>query len=265
MEPRFGYDFSRVRVHSGAAAEQSARDVNANAYAVRHNIVFGAGQFAPGTRRGRQLIAHELTHVLQQNGGAAAVQRSPGDESDPAIKSRAEYQRFLEFLREEMPKPHVTDSKLAEIIEKLYRDNPEVGSGSTGAAIRRELATGRPTNGTRHLQAGQDRLTMLGDWLKAQKKIREAAEVATAAGKKVKVAPASPSDVATAEHLFLDLQEAVHSGYYADYQIIESPSASGPSGSGGMPARGSGPNPARSSHRPRSLRAVGAALLKDLL
>jgi len=49
MEPRFGHDFSRVRVHSGTAAEQSARDVNAHAYTVAHDIVFGAGRFAPET------------------------------------------------------------------------------------------------------------------------------------------------------------------------------------------------------------------------
>lgn len=66
MEQRFGHDFSQVRVHSGAAAEQSARDVNANAYTVGHNVVFGAGRFAPGTHEGRRLIAHELTHVVQQ-------------------------------------------------------------------------------------------------------------------------------------------------------------------------------------------------------
>ena len=68
MGQRFGHDFSRVRVHSGGAAEQSARDVNANAYTVGHNIVFGAGRFAPGTHEGRRLIAHELTHVVQQSG-----------------------------------------------------------------------------------------------------------------------------------------------------------------------------------------------------
>ena len=68
MEQRFGHDFSRVRVHSGGAAEQSAREVNANAYAVGHNIVFGAGRFAPGTHEGQRLIAHELTHVVQQSG-----------------------------------------------------------------------------------------------------------------------------------------------------------------------------------------------------
>lgn len=67
MELRFGHDFSRVRVHSGAVAEQSARDVSASAYTVGHNVVFGAGRFTPGTREGRRLIAHELTHVVQQS------------------------------------------------------------------------------------------------------------------------------------------------------------------------------------------------------
>ena len=52
MEQRFGHDFSRVRVHAGAAAEQSAREVNANAYTVGHDLVFGAGRFAPGRMRG---------------------------------------------------------------------------------------------------------------------------------------------------------------------------------------------------------------------
>jgi hypothetical protein len=68
MEQRFGHDFSRVRVHSGGAAEQSAREVNATAYTVGHNIVFGARRFVPGTHEGRRLIAHELTHVVQQSG-----------------------------------------------------------------------------------------------------------------------------------------------------------------------------------------------------
>ena len=72
MEPRFGHDFSRVRVHLDAAAAQSARDMNALAYTVRQNIVFGPGGFAPGTHEGRRLIAHELTHVVQQNGSTVS-------------------------------------------------------------------------------------------------------------------------------------------------------------------------------------------------
>ena len=68
MGQRFGHDFSQVRVYTDTAAERSARDVDANAYTVGHNIVFGAGRFAPETHEGRRLIAHELTHVVQQTG-----------------------------------------------------------------------------------------------------------------------------------------------------------------------------------------------------
>jgi hypothetical protein len=78
FEPRFGRDFSAVRVHTDAAAAASAREVNANAYTVGRNVAFDAGQFAPGTHEGRWLIAHELTHVVQQSGsdGIHVSQRS---------------------------------------------------------------------------------------------------------------------------------------------------------------------------------------------
>lgn len=66
MEPRFGYDFSQVRVHADAKGAQSARAVDAHAYTVGRDVVFGAGQYAPGTTPGRKLLAHELTHVVQQ-------------------------------------------------------------------------------------------------------------------------------------------------------------------------------------------------------
>jgi hypothetical protein len=71
MEQRFGHDFSRVRLHSDAVAAKSARDVNARAYTVGQDIVFGAGQYAPETSPGRHMLAHELTHVVQQDGGVA--------------------------------------------------------------------------------------------------------------------------------------------------------------------------------------------------
>ena len=84
MEQRFGYDFSRVRVHTGAVAAQSAEDVNAHAYTAGHNIVFGAARYAPETDQGRRLIAHELTHVVQQNStGQPRVQRHTL-ENDPS-------------------------------------------------------------------------------------------------------------------------------------------------------------------------------------
>jgi hypothetical protein len=75
MESRFGQDFSRVRVHSGPAAECSARDVNAHAYTVGHDIVFGVGQYAPDTTHGKKVLAHELTHVVQQGPAPGNVPR----------------------------------------------------------------------------------------------------------------------------------------------------------------------------------------------
>ncbi len=66
MEQRFGHDFSRVRIHAGESAQKSASEVSARAYTVGEHIAFNAGQFAPDTRPGRRLIAHELTHVIQQ-------------------------------------------------------------------------------------------------------------------------------------------------------------------------------------------------------
>jgi hypothetical protein len=70
MEPRFGADFSGVRVHTDAQAAESAQAINAQAYTVGRDVVFGAGQYAPGTGAGKQLIAHELAHVVQQQLGA---------------------------------------------------------------------------------------------------------------------------------------------------------------------------------------------------
>jgi hypothetical protein len=72
FEPRFGADFGRVRVHADAQAAESAREVNALAYTVGEDLVFGAGQYAPQASSGKKLLAHELTHAVQQSGAPAA-------------------------------------------------------------------------------------------------------------------------------------------------------------------------------------------------
>src|SRR5205085_9063629 len=71
MESRFGHDFSRVRVHTGERAAGSARALNALAYTVGDDVVFGPGRYAPRTDAGRHLLAHELAHTIQQGGGAS--------------------------------------------------------------------------------------------------------------------------------------------------------------------------------------------------
>jgi Domain of unknown function (DUF4157)/Protein-glutamine gamma-glutamyltransferase len=77
LEPRLGHDFGRVRVHAGSTAAHSAAALNAQAYTVGTDVVFGAGRYAPSSSAGRELIAHELGHVVQQASGEAtpAVQR----------------------------------------------------------------------------------------------------------------------------------------------------------------------------------------------
>src|SRR5689334_5526200 len=76
MENRFGYDFGQVKVHTNTTAAKSAQSIHALAYTSGSNIVFNAGQYAPHTSQGKRLLAHELTHVVQQGHGAPAkVQR----------------------------------------------------------------------------------------------------------------------------------------------------------------------------------------------
>jgi cell wall-associated NlpC family hydrolase len=78
---RFGYDFSSVRIHADFRAHEAARSVNAVAFTLGQDVVFDAGHYAPNSDAGRKLLAHELTHVVQQNGGVnggqLTVQRSP--------------------------------------------------------------------------------------------------------------------------------------------------------------------------------------------
>ena len=85
MEQRFGHDFGNVRVHLDARAAASARSLNALAYTVGSDIVFRAGAFAPDNLSGRRLLAHELTHVVQQSDPGTArgqpLQRQPDEPS----------------------------------------------------------------------------------------------------------------------------------------------------------------------------------------
>ncbi len=90
MEPRFGYDFSKVRVHTDARAAESAQAVNASAYTVGRNVVFGTGQYVPETHEGRRLLGHELTHVVQQSEGISPLQQElTVSRSDDAYEQQA--------------------------------------------------------------------------------------------------------------------------------------------------------------------------------
>jgi hypothetical protein len=85
FEPRFGHDLGHVRIHADPAAADSARALGARAYTVGHDIAFGAGEYPLATDAGRRLLAHELTHVVQQAGQAALqIQQQSGGAKKPA-------------------------------------------------------------------------------------------------------------------------------------------------------------------------------------
>lgn len=77
FESRFGADFGHVRVHTDSSADMAARSIHARAYTRGNDIVFRKGEFNPHSFAGRKLIAHELTHVIQQGGATQQVQRMP--------------------------------------------------------------------------------------------------------------------------------------------------------------------------------------------
>ena len=84
MESRIGFDFSKVRIHTDSRAVASAKSLNARAYTVGDNVVFGSGGFDANTTGGRRLLAHELTHTVQQ-----AARSQPHADVRPAGKKKS--------------------------------------------------------------------------------------------------------------------------------------------------------------------------------
>jgi hypothetical protein len=95
FENRMGRDFSDVRVHTGPDAERAARSVNAEAFTLRRDVVFRSGAYRPGLREGRRLLAHELTHVVQQ--------RPYGDKRTKRKASRLRIQRQQQHQEQDQP------------------------------------------------------------------------------------------------------------------------------------------------------------------
>jgi hypothetical protein len=113
MESRFNHDFSRVRVHTDERAAESARSLNALAYTVGHDVVFGPGQYLPMSTQGLRLIAHELTHVIQQGG---IHQRTGETDKVVPVIQRQKGQSAIEVDILETP-----ESKFS--VEQLVQDN----------------------------------------------------------------------------------------------------------------------------------------------
>lgn len=120
MEPRFQRDFSQVRVHTDASAMESAHRVGALAYTVGEHVVFGRGQYQPHMPVGRRLLAHELTHVVQRDGGV--LRRAP----DPAVLKEFD-ERAAKIRRDKvlLKQPGTARTEVEQILkEARKRDDP---------------------------------------------------------------------------------------------------------------------------------------------
>ena len=131
FEPRFGYDFSHVRVHTDAGASASARALSARAYTLGHDIVFGAGEYAPHTDDGNLLLAHELTHVIQQRGSAHGKLKVESPSSDEVQAKRADAATGFGFT----PPLVKQDLRVEVVSARKIQRQPTVQSGSVGCPV----------------------------------------------------------------------------------------------------------------------------------
>jgi hypothetical protein len=169
FEPRFGHDFGHVRIHADWLAEESARAVDAQAYTVKHHVVFGPSQYSPCTLPGRRLLAHELTHVMQQ--AAASHQLRPADFASSSAESvgsdvllrkpdkptQAERRREqkLEELARDPGEAHRAWKKLSEVESSAVVGKMEVRYGRPFARqFLDEVKKGKPQRETRHYVRG---------------------------------------------------------------------------------------------------------------
>jgi hypothetical protein len=158
FEPRFGYDFSQVRVHSDAGAAASARGIHARAYTAGNNLFFGAGEYAPSTSQGRALLAHELTHVVQQGGQAQSIQREPAKDKDDEDEDAAPTLNIpkpidltaINTANMCGPGGCVTDQKLDKRIEDLKDPELKKYEAEGKAADAKRKAEVQTSDATRH-------------------------------------------------------------------------------------------------------------------
>ncbi|MDY6795816.1 MAG: DUF4157 domain-containing protein [Actinomycetota bacterium] len=139
MEPRFGHDFSRVRVHKDARSVESAQALNALAYTVGRDMVFGERQYAPATVIGQKLIAHELTHAAQQEKERQS-KRNTTDYFDSELIFSGIFSRTSFILRKPEESSKATESIGKGLPEGVlrYLDKPILfyGNPSVTARIR---------------------------------------------------------------------------------------------------------------------------------
>ena len=142
MEPRFGHDFGDVRLHTNAKAAESAAAVNAQAYSVGKDVVFGSGYYAPTSTAGQRLLAHELTHVVQSRASSRpAVRRQSTTTSTtltvpPNICNPSQSREIAPAVTTAQQWLRAADTRLATYMSAMSAP----GSAPTGSSLLRHFA-----------------------------------------------------------------------------------------------------------------------------
>lgn len=126
MEERFGVDFSGVKIHTGTEAHLAARVLRADAFTIGNHVFFGEGQFNFGTTEGKTLLAHELTHVIQQ-GNAAVSLHSPGASSHAEAGLEAEADATARRIVMEPGRTSVTSHAAAPVRQRAVTSSAPLG------------------------------------------------------------------------------------------------------------------------------------------
>ncbi|GGR27374.1 eCIS core domain-containing protein [Streptomyces netropsis] len=151
MEARLGADFSDVRVHTGSAAHESARDVGARAYTVGNDVVFQRDAYDPSSHAGRTTLAHELTHVIQQRSGPVEGTEAPGGirVSDPGDRfeqeATANAERVMSQPSPAAPPPPVpapAPTAAAPPVQRQTEDEDEEPADVQGSFVQRATEGG---------------------------------------------------------------------------------------------------------------------------
>lgn len=175
FEPRFGHDFSNVKIHTGSKASESSKAINAHAYTLGNNVVFNNGKYAPHTDEGKRLLAHELTHVIQQKG----ITQSKPFPGHTALQSDHTIQRWSLFDDEEEDKEKSKEDESGGGIIDWVADKGgaalDAVSQTGGGAVDWTMQKGDAAVDT-VTQAGSD----VVDW--AKEKANDAVDSATQIG-----------------------------------------------------------------------------------
>ncbi len=140
MELRFGHDFSQVRVHADARAGDLAQTLSARAFTAGTHLVFAPGQYSPSTNTGRRLLAHELTHVIQQRAGTV---RQAGTVSQPGDPSEFQADRIAEEIAAGRTAPELPIARHAQVADTglavVQRDGFQLPLGPVSRVAERGL------------------------------------------------------------------------------------------------------------------------------